>query len=183
MAVYTVFFFVMLNRKIRYNYCRNNCPYGILQMAIQDKYSRTGTKGIKNMFRGTGMILTFIMLLLIGVVTFGLVTNTGYATSILKQEQGRAVGDYISYNFKLSIENMENKPVTYKITYKDIPSTWVTQLPTEMKVNANETKSTEITFKTDASSFNKNHIITVQFTNERGKVAERTVPIFPFKRF
>lgn len=182
MAVYTVFFFVMLHRKIRYNYCRNNCPYGILQMALQDKFSRAGVKGLKNTYRGSGIILTVILILLVSVISYGLLTNKGFETSILKQEQGRTVGKYVNYSYQLSIENLENKPVTYKITYKNIPSTWVTQLPSEVKVAANSVSSQDIFFKADESTFDKNYVIVATFVNERGKVVERTIPIFPFKR-
>lgn len=182
MAIYTVFFFVMLHRKIRYNYCRNNCPYGILQMAIRDKDSVGNVSGFKNALRGTGTILTFILLLLVSILAYGLITNKGYTPSILKMEQGRVVGDYVSYSYELSIENLESKPVTYKINFKDVPSTWITDLPTELTVNNNETVSRDIFFKVDESTLNTNHIIVVEFINERGKVVERTIPLYPFKR-
>lgn len=181
-VLYSVFFFVMLHRKIRINYCRNNCPYGILQMAIRDKDSVGNVQGFKNAFRGTGMILTFVMAFLISILAYGIITNKGFTPSILKMEQGRVVGDYVSYSYELSIENLEDKTVTYKINFKNIPSTWVVDVPTELTVNKDETVSRDIFFKVDEGSLNQNYIIVVEFVNEKGKTVERAIPIYPFKR-
>lgn len=181
-VLYSIFFFVMLHRKIRINYCRNYCPYGILQMAIRDKDSIGNVKGFRNAFRGTGMILTFVMIFLISILSYALITNKGFTPSILKLEQGRVVGDYVSYSYELSIENLEDQTVTYKINFKNIPSTWIVDVPTELTVNKDEIVARDIFFKIDESTLNQNHIIVVEFTNEKGKTVERTIPIYPFKR-
>jgi hypothetical protein len=174
-----LFFFVMINR-LRYKFCRSACPYGMLQMILSDKNSRTG--GIKNMFRGAGLVLTILMTAMVSILLFAIFTSTGFAVSIGKNLQGVAAKDRIIYTYNLQIENLQNKTTTFKLEYKNVPTSWDVILPKEVKAAPNSTAQENLLFRIDQGGNGKNTQITIIITNEEGKQVERKISIFPIKK-
>ncbi|GEN32796.1 4Fe-4S binding protein [Aneurinibacillus danicus] len=175
----TVFFFVMINR-LRHSFCRSACPYGMLQMILSDKNSRTG--GIKNMFRGAGLVLTLLMTVMTSILLFSIFTNTGFAVSIGKNLQGVPAENRIIYTYNLQIENLKDKPATFTLTYQNVPESWDVILPSRVKAEPNSVASETLLFRIDQGSIGKNTAIMIIITNEEGKKIEREISIFPIKK-
>jgi hypothetical protein len=174
-----LFFFVMINR-LRHKFCRSACPYGMLQMILSDKNSRTGD--MKNMFRGAGLVLTILMTTMVSILLFAIFTSTGFAVSIGKNLQGIAAKDRIIYTYNLQIENLQNKTTTFKLEYKNVPTTWDVILPKEVKAAPNSTAQENLLFRINQGSSGKNTQITIIITNEEGKQVEREISIFSIKK-
>ncbi|WP_047151511.1 FixG Ig-like domain-containing protein [Aneurinibacillus tyrosinisolvens] len=182
-SITSVFFFVMINR-LRHHFCRNACPYGMLQMILSDKNSRKG--GVRNMFRGAGLALTILMMVLASFLLFAIYTNIGFAISIGKNLQGVPVQGRIIYTYNLQIENLKNKPAVFHINYENIPAAWNLKIPeeapNEVKTGPNSTKSIPLLFRVDQASIGQSNIITVKIANEDGKEITRQINIFPIKK-
>ncbi|AMA72537.1 MULTISPECIES: 4Fe-4S binding protein [Aneurinibacillus] len=175
----TIFFFIMVNR-LRHVFCRNACPYGMLQMILSDKNSRTG--GIKNMFRGTGLVLTVLMAVMVSILLFAIFTSTGFTVSIDKNLQGVPSENHIIYTYNLQVENLRDKPATYKLKYKNIPENWDVILPTEIKVAPHSVANESLLFRIGRKSIGENTTITIVIINEEGKTIERKISIFPIQK-
>ncbi|ERI10566.1 4Fe-4S binding protein [Aneurinibacillus aneurinilyticus] len=175
----TVFFFIMVNR-LRHKFCRSACPYGMLQMILSDKNSRTG--GVKNMFRGAGLVLTILMTVMTSILLFAIFTSTGFAVSIGKDLQGIPAENRLIYTYNLQVENLKDKPATFKFEYKNVPESWDVSLPSEVKAEPNSVAMVNLLFRIDEESLGKNSTITIVIINEDGKKIEREISIFPIKK-
>jgi hypothetical protein len=175
----TLFFFVMINR-MRHSFCRNACPYGMLQMILSDKNSRTG--GTKNMFRGAGLMLTLLMTIMVSILLFAIFTSTGFAVSIGKNLEGIPAEKRIIYTYNLQVENLKSKPSTFTLEYKNVPKNWDVRLPAEIKAGPGSTANETLLFRVDQSSIGKNTEITIIITSNDKKKIERKISIFPIKK-
>ncbi|WP_027416292.1 4Fe-4S binding protein [Aneurinibacillus terranovensis] len=175
----SVFFFILLNSRLRYKFCRVSCPYGIFQMALSDKHSRKD--GCKNMVRGSGLILTVVMLVLVSLFTWTISANTGFAISLGKNLQNVPVQNYIIYTYNLNVENLTGKPASYSISYSGIPTAWKTDLPKRIDTKPHSTADIPLLFRVDQGSIDTNTKITLSIKNDSGKVMERQFCIFPVK--
>ncbi|WP_027417542.1 4Fe-4S binding protein [Aneurinibacillus terranovensis] len=175
----TVFFFLMINR-LRHKFCRNACPYGMLQMILSDKNSRQG--GFRNMFRGAGFVLTILMTVMISLLLVAIFNSTGFAVSIAKNIQGIPAQNKIIYTYNLEIENLEKQPMAYTLEYKNIPQTWDSPQVKTVTVPANSVSTQSLIFRIDQGSVGINTNVTVIVKNEKGKTIERELNIFPIRK-
>ncbi|MFT9848020.1 4Fe-4S binding protein [Aneurinibacillus sp. REN35] len=175
----SAFFFVMINR-LRHKFCRSSCPYGMLQMILSDKNSRTG--GIKNMFRGAGLVLTLLLTVMTSLLVFAIFTSTGFAVSIGKNLQGVPAENRIIYTYNLQVENLKSKPATFALTYENVPPSWDVILPPTVQAEPNSVANENLLFRIDEGSLGKNTNIKITITGEDGKKIEREISIFPVKK-
>ena len=175
------FFFIMINR-LRHNFCRSACPYGMLQMILADKNSRQG--GIKNMFRGVGLILTLVLTVMVSVTLYFIFTSPGYSMSIAKnkQLQGLEMNHHLIYQFDLTMENLKTSNETYKLELTGVPKEWVVEAPSEFTIPAQSTYQNKILFKVTEDSYDKNNLIKITVINADGKAAIKEINVFPVKK-
>ncbi len=175
-ALLVLFFFFMIF-KLRSNFCRNACPYGMFQMILSDKDSRPG--GFKNMFRGAGLVLLIIVVSLMGLLGFSIYSSSGFSVSIDKKIQGLPTEDYLTYAYGLSIHNNYNREVTYSINYQGIPDGWDVKLPEQISVGSSGTHSETMMFRVDKHSHNQNHSILISIRSDDGHLIEKQLNIYP----
>ncbi|WP_134700234.1 4Fe-4S binding protein [Ammoniphilus sp. YIM 78166] len=175
-ALLVLFFFVMIF-KLRSNFCRNACPYGMFQMILSDKDSRPG--GFKNMFRGAGLVLLIIVVSLMGLLGFSIYSSSGFSVSIDKKIQGIPTEEYLTYTYGLSIHNNYNRKVTYAIDYQGIPADWDVKVPKQISVSSSVTHSETMMFRVDKHSLNQNYSILVTIRSDDGHLIEKQLNIYP----
>ncbi|WP_161798149.1 FixG Ig-like domain-containing protein [Aneurinibacillus tyrosinisolvens] len=149
-------------------------------MALSGKRSTNG--GFKNMVRGSGLVLTVIMVLLVSMFTFALSANTGFAISLGKNLQNIPVQNRIVYTYDLKIENLTGKAASYSVSYNGVPDAWETKLPKQVEVKPHAMENVPLLFRTDEKSLNTNTTITVLIKNDSGKTMERQFSIFPVRK-
>lgn len=179
--VIIAFFFIMINR-LRHNFCRSACPYGMLQMILADKNSRQG--GIKNMFRGVGLVLTLVLAVMISVTIYFIFTSPGYSMSIAKnkQLQGLEMNHHLIYQFDLTMENLKTTDESYKLELTGVPKEWNLETPTEITIPAQSTYHGKLLFKVTEASYGQNNLITITVKNTEGKATIKQINIFPVKK-
>ncbi len=175
-VILVVFFFIMIF-PLRSNFCRNACPYGMFQMILSDKESKSG--GVKNMFRGTGLLLLIIVLSLFSLLGYSIFSASGFSATIEKQLQGVPSGDFVTYTYILKIQNNQNEPMNYKVRYEGMPSSWEVKLPDQIQVEPANTHGETIMFRIDQSSLNKSHNINMVITSQNRHIIEKKLTIFP----
>lgn len=171
-----VFFFIMIFR-LRSNFCRNACPYGMFQMILSDKDSKAG--GIKNMFRGTGLLLLIIVSSLLSLLAYSIFSSSGFAATIEKQLQGIPSGEFVTYTYILKIQNNQNETMNYDVKYEGLPPTWDIKVPEKIKVDPIRSHEETILFRIDKSSLNKSHNIKMVITSQDHHLIEKKLTIFP----
>ncbi|MEW9667479.1 4Fe-4S binding protein [Ammoniphilus sp. 3BR4] len=175
-AVLIILFFIMIFR-LRSIFCRTACPYGMFQMILSDKDSRNG--GIKNMFRGAGLVLLILVMTIMGLLGYSIMTTSGFSVSIDKKIQGIPAGEYITYAYGLDIRNNYKEPVLYQVEYDGIPSAWDSKLPSVLKVEGNSSLEETMMFRIDQASLGQNFSILIKVKSEDGHVIEKNLSIFP----
>ncbi|MGD8189965.1 4Fe-4S binding protein [Brevibacillus ginsengisoli] len=177
--VLLVFFFIMINR-LRYKFCQNACPYGMLQMILSNGNQKRSLS--KTMFSGVGLVLLVIMTALISCTIYFATTSAGFYTSLTKKVNGVPSEKQLIYSFDLSVENLKNNPVHYTISYKGLPQTWQSTTPSEADLAANEIKEFPLVFRIGEADLGKNYIIDVVITSETGKTVTKKLTLFPIRK-
>lgn len=177
----SVFFFIMINR-LRHNFCRNVCPYGMLQMLLSDKNSQKG--GIQNMFKGMGLVLTLAIVGMASFAMYLIFTSTGYSLSISKNPtlSGIEIKDHYIYEYDLTVENLKTNTENFTLELTDVPKEWEVDSPKEFTINGSTVYENKLIFKADKESYNKNFIVTVTVKNAEGKVMQKQLNIFPGRK-
>lgn len=173
-VVATGFFFIMIHR-LRHRFCRSACPYGILQFAFSDKHSQQS--GIKNMFRGTGLVLTLLMAAFVSVLIFSISTSNSFTVSLGKKLQGVVTQDHIIYTYSLQIENLSAQSSTFKIRYENLPSHWEVTVPEQVLVKPNASAEESLLFRINRAIPGENRMITIHVQNETGAEILRQVSL------
>lgn len=177
--VLTGFFFVMINR-LRYKFCQNACPYGMLQMILSNgNQKRTLSQSI---FSGVGIVLLTIMTLLVASTFYFALSSPGYMISVAKKVNGVPSENQLIYSFELKVENLKDTTQNYKIAFQGLPEQWKSDIPAEVVLNANESKTLPIIFRISEPDFGKNFIIEVIVTNDENKVVKRKLSVFPIRK-
>lgn len=171
-----LFFFIMIF-KLRSNFCRNACPYGMFQMILSDKDSRIG--GVKNMFRGAGLVLLIIVVSLLGLLGFSIFSSSGFSVSIDKKLQGIPTEEFLTYTYGLSIHNNYGREVKYSLNYEGIPAKWDVKVPDEVAVSSSSTHSETMMFRVDKTSLNQNYSIIITVQSDDGHLIEKKLNIYP----
>ena len=171
-------FFVIIYRQ-RTAFCRVACPYGMFQMSFADKNSRTG--GIKNMFKGPGLVLLTIVVSLISLLGITINSTVGFSATIGKQLQAVPTGEFLTYTYALEIQNNHKNPMTYDVEYNGIPASWEVRIPEQVKVESTSTHSETILFRIDKPSVNQTYPITIHITSNDGHKIEKKLNIFPIQ--
>lgn len=171
------FFFIMIFR-LRSRFCRHACPYGMFQMIFADKNS-SRADGLKNMFKGTGLLLFLIICSLLGLLGFSIATTDGFSAMVEKQIQGAPAGDYSTYTYDLKIQNNQHEEMKYYVTYEGIPTGWDVKLPEEIMVEGSKTHAEPMIFRIDKASLNNNHDILIKLDSTDGHHMEKKLIIFP----
>jgi len=170
-----IIFFVIIYRQ-RTAFCRGVCPYGMFQMSFADKNSRTG--GIKNMFRGPGLVLLIMIISLLSLLGITINSTVGFSATIGKELQGVPAGEFLTYTYTLEIQNSQKNPMTYHVEYTGIPSSWEVHTPTEIKVDSATTHRETLLFRIDELSKNQTYPITIDILSNDGHKIEKKLNIF-----
>lgn len=175
------FFFLMINR-LRHNFCRSACPYGMLQMILSDKNSRQG--GIKNMFHGVGLILTLVLTIMISIALYAIFTSSGYSMSVAKnkQLQGLEMNHHLIYQFDLSMENLKTTNDSFKLELTGVPKEWDVEAPSDFTIPAQSTYQNKLVFKATEDTYDTNNLITITVKDSDGKATVKQINIFPVKK-
>lgn len=174
-----IFFFIMIFR-LRSNFCRNACPYGMFQMILADKDSKVG--GIKNMFRGAGLLLFIIVLSLLCLLSYSIFSSSGFSATLEKQLQGVPSGEFVTYTYILKIQNNQNQRMDYEVKYEGLPSAWEVKVPEKIQVEPNEAHDETIMFRIDEGSLNQSHNIEMEIKSQDGHIIEKKLTVFPVVR-
>lgn len=177
--VLVVFFFIMINR-LRYKFCQNACPYGMLQMILSNGNQKRSIS--KTMFSGVGLVLLVIMTALVSCTLYFSMTSSGFYMSLAKKVDGVPSANQMIYSFNLTVENLKDYPVHYTVTYKGIPQTWQSSIPEKVDLSPSEVKEFPIVFRIGDSDLGKNYIIDVSVTSETGKTVTKKLTLFPIKK-
>lgn len=177
--VLTLFFFIMINR-LRYKFCQNACPYGMLQMILSNGNQKRSLS--KTMFSGVGLVLLVIMTALISCTLYFASTSAGFYMSVGKKVNGVPSENQMIYSFGLTVENLKDKPVHYTIAYNGLPQTWQSSITSEADLAANETKEFPLVFRIGKNDLGKNYIIDVSVTSETGKTVTKKLTLFPVQK-
>ncbi|HJV47347.1 MAG TPA: 4Fe-4S binding protein [Bacillota bacterium] len=174
-----IFFFVMINR-LRSNFCRSACPYGMLQMILSDKNSKMGN--VRNLFSGTGLVLLVIVISLVSLLSYSVFSTKGFSISVQKQLQGVKNGNEFLYSYSISLENSRNQDQKYHLQLEGVPAKWQVEYPSEISIQAQGTRLETILFHIDQESLNQNYSLVLHIRSDSESQLDHKLTIFPTVR-
>ncbi len=177
--VSTLIFFVMINR-LRYRFCQNACPYGMLQMILSNGNQKRSI--VNSMFSGVGLVLVAVMTALVSLTLYFVINSSGFTISVAKKIDGVPSGNQIIYSYDLTIENLRDRPVHYTVKYEGLPKDWQSSVPTQIDLRPSEIKSIPLVFRINDADLGKNYIVEVEVTSDSNKSLERKLTIFPVRK-